>query len=436
MSDQNLTQPGSMSPDSSSPDADSIRGLVDRIAESPQFRKSRRQQQLLRYLVERSTASPRTEIQEREIGTAVFGRKAEFDTSTDNIVRVNVYDLRKRLQAYFAEEGQSEPFVMEIPKGGYSPEFRLRESLETPASPAEIETVSPEPKPASRFIAPALVLVLLVLCLWLVAANRSLSNQITAQSVSPELQKLWSRMFLPGRATDIVVADSNLSFLRDALPSPLEAEDYFRGSFLPNDLSPLDRKLFDRLMSRRYTSMADVHVLQRLNSLRRPGDERFTVYFARDFSPENLKTSNVVLLGSKRSNPWVEYFETGLNFRTEHDASTGYGVIVNAHPRPGEQPTYKTLTKAPMIETYGVVAFVPNLSRTGSVLILEGAGMHATEAAGELVTRADLWSGVLRALDVRSEASLPHFEVLFKTGVLGAAMQPPKVIAVRIKTEE
>ncbi len=386
--------------------------------------------------MERSSANPRAEIQEREIGADVFGRKPEFDTSADNIVRVNVYDLRKRLQAYFSEEGRAEPFLMDIPKGGYSPEFRPRENSEPNASPAESETISPAPKRASRFVAPVLVFVLSILCVWLAVVNHSLRSQVTARPMTPELRKLWSRIFVPGRATNVVVADSNLSFLRDALPSPLEAEDYFRGSFLPNDLSPPDRKLFERLMSRRYTSMADVHVLQRLNLLRQPGDERFTVYFARDFSPENLKTSNVVLLGSKRSNPWVEYFETGLNFRTEHDASTGYGVIVNTHPRSGEQQTYQTLTKAPMLETFGVVALVPNLSGTGSVLILEGAGMHATEAAGELVTRADLWGSVLRALDVRPEASLPHFEVLFKTGVLGAAMQPPQVIAVRIIAEK
>jgi hypothetical protein len=235
----------------------------------------------------------------------------------------------------------------------------------------------------------------------------------------------------------VVIADSNLSFLQDAVRKPLSAEDYFRGGYLSGqwgaNLAPDQRRLLDLFMSRRYTSMADVDILQRLWLLQGRNGRKLDTYFARDFAPENLKTSSVVLVGSRRSNPWVEYFENDLNFRIDNDEASGYGIVVNQHPRPGEEARYATTVQLPMLESFGVVAFVPNLARTGNVLILEGAGMHSTEAAGELVTQHELWAQVLQTLHVAPGAPIPYFEVLFRTKVLGAAMQPPRVIAGRIR---
>ncbi len=56
----------------------------------------------------------------------MFGREAGYNPSDGNIVRVQARDLRKRLAAYFAEEGAEEPVVIEIPKGGYVPHFQPR----------------------------------------------------------------------------------------------------------------------------------------------------------------------------------------------------------------------------------------------------------------------------------------------------------------------
>ncbi len=58
-----------------------------------------------------------------EIGSKVFGRLSGYDTSADNIVRVNTTDLRKRIDEYFANEGADESLVMSIPRGSYKPVF-------------------------------------------------------------------------------------------------------------------------------------------------------------------------------------------------------------------------------------------------------------------------------------------------------------------------
>jgi hypothetical protein len=59
------------------------------------------------------------QIHEQEIGAEVFGRSNGYDTSVDNIVRVNATELRKRIESYFEGEGADEPFILEIPRGSY-----------------------------------------------------------------------------------------------------------------------------------------------------------------------------------------------------------------------------------------------------------------------------------------------------------------------------
>ena len=118
----------------SSQDVTAWRELAGRIAGSKHFRKSARQRDLLLFLCNRALDDPGCEIHEQEIGIAVFGRNADYDKAADNIIRVNIYDLRKRLETYFAVEGQAEPTVLDIPKGGYCPTFTPRAG-ELPAEP-------------------------------------------------------------------------------------------------------------------------------------------------------------------------------------------------------------------------------------------------------------------------------------------------------------
>ncbi len=100
--------------------------LVDRVAASRYINKSARLRDLLLYLCDRVFEGLAEEIHEQEIGHKVFGRPPDYDTSSDNIVRVHVSMLRKRLEQYFGSEGAHEPVILEIPRGNYTPVFRER----------------------------------------------------------------------------------------------------------------------------------------------------------------------------------------------------------------------------------------------------------------------------------------------------------------------
>lgn len=100
--------------------------LIQRVLGNPRFRRAVRLRDFLLFVSQRAIRDGSGQLNEQEIGCEVFGRPPGYDTSADNIVRVNATDLRKRIDEYFANEGAHESLVFEIPRGSYKPVFRSR----------------------------------------------------------------------------------------------------------------------------------------------------------------------------------------------------------------------------------------------------------------------------------------------------------------------
>src|SRR6266481_8775359 len=123
--------------------------VVQRVATSTLFQRSPRLRELLLYICERAIQNRNQELREQQIGCGVFGRKPDYSPGDDNIVRVEVRHLRRRLEEYFSGEGKSDPVVIVIPKGAYVPVFEPREVAVVEAEP---EKRAPVPvTPESRF---------------------------------------------------------------------------------------------------------------------------------------------------------------------------------------------------------------------------------------------------------------------------------------------
>ena len=94
---------------------------------SAPFSGSKQCQTLLQYLVEHSLRGQDDELKERIIGIEVFGRKSDYDTSEDAVVRARVGEVRKRLAQYYtSDEGQDSAVRVVITSGSYRPTFLLR----------------------------------------------------------------------------------------------------------------------------------------------------------------------------------------------------------------------------------------------------------------------------------------------------------------------
>ena len=110
------------------PTDEECRALVGRIGGSREFRRAVRLREFLTYVVDRYLAGCNEEITEPLIGQRVFGRPESYNPGEDSIVRTEARTLRQRLERYFAGEGAHEPLILEIPRGGYIPLFRMRNS--------------------------------------------------------------------------------------------------------------------------------------------------------------------------------------------------------------------------------------------------------------------------------------------------------------------
>ena len=101
-----------------------VRAQLERILLSPGFSASPRLCSLLRYLVEQTLNGSASDIKEYSIGLEVFRLPPTFDPKTQSIVRSTAAKLREKLAEYYGGAGQSDPIIIDIPKGAYVPRFR------------------------------------------------------------------------------------------------------------------------------------------------------------------------------------------------------------------------------------------------------------------------------------------------------------------------
>jgi len=106
--------------------AETIRVGLECVLARPQFAKSPRASRFLRYIVEAALAGRRDCLKEYVLGVEVFDRAPSFDPRVDTIVRVEAVKLRGRLAQYYRGPGRKESVIIDMPKGGYAPDFRLR----------------------------------------------------------------------------------------------------------------------------------------------------------------------------------------------------------------------------------------------------------------------------------------------------------------------
>jgi hypothetical protein len=388
---------------------DARRLLAERIASSRYVNRSARLRDLLLYLSDRVLDDEAGEIHEQEVGHKVFGRPPNYDTSTDNIVRVHASLLRKRLEQYFAAEGSGEPLILEIPKGNYAPVFRQRE--ETCREP-----VAPPPQAPTRSD----------WRLWSLAAVAALFACSTAyllfrgqpSTTPPTVRLFWSQIFRPGQPTDIVLDDASLALYQDLAGHTLGLSDYFARDYLrtlsETEGGKLDPQTTYSIILKRHSSYASANLLWKLFQVAGPGQQQTGVHFARDYSFRALKANNVVLLGNSRSNPWIEPFENHLGLRWVYDNALTVQYPVDTWANAADKSLYRPSETAEAREGYCLIALLPNLGGTGSVLIISGTGGSTINAAADFLADEQFVSRLRQRLPAPKVSRFPYFEALLR----------------------
>jgi hypothetical protein len=428
--------PASLSPEEK-------RALIQRVLDGDMFRRSPAMRAFLLYISEYAILGRSERLKEQTIGVEVLGRRPNYDPADDNIVRVRAHELRGRLEKHFTTEGREEPIILKVPKGSYVPEFVARKELSPDA--AEPAPIVDKPVQEGRSAPPVNRQWLLVTVMLIVAITGSViltrymqtgGSGARDASISGAMHDFWGQFFdKPNEELKIVYADTSYALWQDLNDKTLNLGDYLNRNYL----NAQGNKLFNLAM-RRVTSTADITIAARLGALAGRFHGQPNLQFSRDVTTDFFHHGNLVLIGSHRSNPWVEVFEPSLNFVLDQDPNSGAPLFRNRSPQPGEARTYSIpaafdTQKAyeGSYTSYGVIALLRGCGDRGLTVLLEGLNTQATQAMGDLVTDPQRLDTFLRSMGHTAGTNVTPFEALVQITSLPGQYDNPKVLAYRLR---
>jgi len=443
--------------------------LVERILANRDFQRSPRLSDFLRHVCQLTLDGSEDVISEQYLGEVLFGRAPGYDSTSDTIVRSHALRLRRRLENYFQRDGKSESLRLVIPRGGYVPLFipasysmdavpdkgrdtpthsdlssegpldRGSHSIGPPATGLpNLASVEQPPFPGLMTILNRYRIVLtLSLCgvlglIVLVIYQWQTLRILRTHEYRDRNHPLWSRLFNAEEPTQIVLGDSGLVLFHAASRQYVSLHDYVNNDFskeLPY-VQHTEPQFALFLAGRRYTSLTDAMATVRLLRLPEARPDRTIVSFSRDMHLDDFKSGNIVMIGAQEADPWVELFERQMDFVFSIDTPDKHAVFLDRHPLKGESAIYSPEQDGPN-QIYAVIAFLPNLTGTGNVLLLEGSNMAGTEAAVDLVMDDQRLIPILRGIQQR-DGTLPHFEMMIATSVVKDSPALPRVVALHV----
>ncbi len=181
------------------------REALDAVLASATFARSAQLKAFLRYICEQEMAGHSESLTEYQIAVAVLGRRKDFSLSDDSSVRNRAYELRQRIDRYYAQEHPSAAIRIAIPRGGYIPYYaRYQPPVE------DIAITVPQPPPAlptplqgSRSFGWKTLAAIGILCVAAGALSDRLLNQSHPAAV---VREAWGPLAEPGDNLLICIA--------------------------------------------------------------------------------------------------------------------------------------------------------------------------------------------------------------------------------------
>lgn len=361
--------------------ASGIHDELERILETRWLRESHQLSALLRHVVEETLAGRRDGLKEYSLGLAVFHRPPDYDPRNDAIVRVQASLLRKRLAAYYEHEGRNSTLRIDLPRGGYVPEFR--EVEHEPAQAAEL----PPPRvavPLSRrwpLFAAGLGAGILICAaaLWLMNGPRVSASDcpaLWAAYLDPRMETVVGfgvPLFFSGGG-GLFVRDTQVNTLSDDPAKVNRVGDILGRAFQPQaDV---------------YTGVGDAigtHLVARW--LERQG---VTVSVANSnyIGASDTEGRNLIIVASARFQTMLQHMD--LPKRIRFNAEGAGGGFMLQDPLPGEDSVYAPKGSDTGVSTsYAVVTLWPGLTPGQRTMYLSGIETWSTQGAAQYVLDAE-----------------------------------------------
>jgi hypothetical protein len=410
---------------------------LERIVDSKHFRNSKRYPSFLRFVVEQTLAGKTEELKERTLGTDVFGRRNDYDTNADPIVRVTAGEIRKRIAQYYQEPGHENELRIDLPLGSYVPHFlptahathveyeRLREqagSLGSAASALDHEVVGPEatepaiPRKAVRVLGSNRTLLFSFLSL-IVAAALLMGFFLGNRLRDPGINYFWKPILASSSPALIVIGVH--SFDSEGL------------EMLPNNHKDSARNEQESMLTSMISSdmlpVSDVVSYSKVTDLLTRRSHLYQTKGSSDTTVEDLRHGPVILIGGL-DNVWTKRLAATLRY-SFYAATQAESEIRDNKNSSVIWKFDNTQPASANSRDYAIVASYFDRTIEQHVLIVAGIGKTGTVAAAEFVTSSQHLSNWL------TETKLPsgkNIELVLSTEILDGQPGPPHVLASSI----
>lgn len=426
---------------------------LQHVLGSARFKDSQQLQSLLRYVVDRSLKGDDDALKERMIGIYVFGRRPDYDTTGDPIVRSRMGLLRKRLGQYYEmEAGRDTRVQIVIPNGTYRPAFVFGPSMsamQTKVVVPESHGTSVSPAPAAALIAAASLAATVVATIpsadtavvrpkamrwsWVFRAvilalvlGVLVGWRYWRQTPQGELDSLWAPI-LKSRQPIYVYTGSMPVFEKESpADEATSAEDLYWPIRLPEPPSVDMPQTAEHVLSYGEGMLtgsvyADIRVAGFLSKY-----NRIPVLRSGTNLPfMDLKGSPLILVGSF-DNYWTRVMNQDLPFYFDR----GFGISERdgAHRR-WHNPLKAEMTPR-MMDDYALVFRILDSKARAPVLAIAGLSTCGTHAAADFVTDPTQMQVLSK---IPSEAlKSKNIELVLHTSLVNCAPTSVEVIASKI----
>ena len=406
------------------PNAQEIRRHLGEILHSPAFHGSKRCQQFLAFVCEKSLAGETLSLKERTIAVEVFGRSPQSDLSDDTIVRVGAREVRKRLQQYYlSPSGAAAEMRIDLPTGAYAPEFHKANAAATTEQGAREVVFRLPPASRRRYFRLAAILAGLALIATLAAAK-----WFRANPEEEAFARFWEPVF------------SSSEPLLVAVPNPIVYHPSARAWQLseegqpppdvnvprPIHVAPEKLNGSDMLpVLNQYVGFGDLVAVSEVTGMLAQRSRKVRIRLANDVQFADLRNTNTLLVGAI-TNRWTMQLQQNWRFQFRWTPAVRT-VVVDTMPQQHREWYVDSTADEAYKEDYVVVSRIRN-SMTGGLLLV-GAGLKGfgTEAAGRLLADGEEMGGILRRLPPGWAGK--NVQIVLHVKVIGNAPAQPEMVA-------
>lgn len=325
--------------------------LINKIRKSTAFSKTSTGGALLQYLFDATQKG--TDLKEGVIEIEFF-RESDNTDKNNARVRVNIFNLRKRLDKYYEDEGKNDAYHVTIEKGQYKVRFEKQKSVEKFIDKKKIIQLIPY------------AVMVLVICISILIL------------LPPKMPQIWKSFFSDKASTTLYVGDvfgiygktitGKFGWIRDYSINSLEELYQFSNAHpeLKNDMKPANYS---------YTTDMGVVSTQRLQWLFQEHNSTFNIRFSTKSSISQIIEGNAIYIGPiKNNNPFIYFFnKENPYFKVKGDLLTFSG-----HPS-RKDTTFNLFTNGSTSE-YAIVSKIPGANETKQLIFFSNHDIGVTSA--------------------------------------------------------